>query len=1143
MEKGERGKTVPLEALANLLIEKGHLTRHQADALVVASKEPDREADLELGLAPIADEPSWSSSVAPARDRLEPALAETRADSDDFAEAQSAALLKPIDAQPKRAGGKAGESATTGTRWQMDDGLLASELPVERLEVPGVPSSPSKRRNARSEWDSPLMLIGGGSLLLLLLVGGLVWYLVQTDTGNAQLEAARQAYDDGAYSQAIQEYEQFLDKHAGHDEASGARVHLGLARVRRTLDSGAAPEDVLAQLQQVIAEIESEPAFGDAGRELAAILPEIAEGLAEKANQAESSDVAAALTTKTEDALALVTNTKYVPKSFRPVERIDRVRNTLASVQRRGERQKDLASALGDIAAAVQKKAYQDAYGAHQRLVEKHPEAAELDEVLAAAKQIAAAEAASIEFREQRRAATTEERSDPGVETVILATTTQEGAGAGEVAIVFLRIEGALYGIDAASGEFLWRRYVGIAPHLPPVATPDGDVLVIDVEHGETLRLAGRTGSLVWRQEIGAVVAHLALWSNTALIPTADARLAFVDVATGETRGFIQFAQPLAAPPFIDEQSGRIFVVGEHSIVYVLAPDGRRGESAIFVGHEPGMVSVPVVGYGRTLCVIENFAVERARMHVFSATAISSNDPENESDENEGGSPEPAWQSRIEPIRLTGRVTTPIALAGRRFAVATDRGEIRVFDVSIVEEGPPLAPIVSRDASGQIGIDRHLFLDDSSLWVADTRLSRLKVVAAGGRLQAQDLANVYNGDTFTHPLASAGENIIHVRRPHGDAGYFVAATNLRSGDPVWEGEVAAPPADLSVLPEAKGIALSLVNGRAIELTAAPTPDAATREQARSHMLAQNGVYAIDHSGEWAIATRVTPNFEQGAPAAADEVFLLAMNKTSVAPRSLALSGSLAARPRAFAEGLLVPLRIGQVLLLDPDDGTSLAAPFQPPIDPARLPEWTAPASVVPGESFAIADRYGIVYLVHFQRNPHRLALAHQSEPLESSIVGELCVTASTLIAVTANRRLIALRLPELVRANAVDVSEEVVWGPFAATDCVLFATADDRLLCVADDGSAIAETSLSTRPVGRPLPQANSMITIALGDGTLMSVDTAKGSISPIGNVGQPLALGPVPWGGRLFAATPDGVLVSVPETPPAEVTSAVVSN
>jgi hypothetical protein len=144
---------------------------------------------------------------------------------------------------------------------------------------------------------------------------------------------------------------------------------------------------------------------------------------------------------------------------------------------------------------------------------------------------------------------------------------------------------------------------------------------------------------------------------------------------------------------------------------------------------------------------------------------------------------------------------------------------------------------------------------------------------------------------------------------------------------------------------------------------------------------------------------------------------------------------------------------------------------------------------------------------------------------------------------TAARQLVAFPLPDLENAKTVELAEEVVWGPYPAGNCFLFATADDRLHCLAGDGAILGETSLVARPVGRPRPLDHQVLAVALGDGTLLGVDTATQSFGTLGNVGQPLAAGPLFLSNRLYAATPDGTLVSLPVDASARIASAPVPN
>jgi outer membrane protein assembly factor BamB len=983
--------------------------------------------------------------------------------------------------------------------------------------------------------------VGGGALLLLLLTGALVWYLVRTGTGDAQLLVARQAYDDGAYAQAVQAYRLFIDAHADHDEISAARVHLGLAEIRRSLDSGASFEDVLQQARQVIAEIEEEPSFNEAGRELAAILPIIAKGLAQRASEAELADQAAALTAQTEEALALLTNTKYVPKSFRPVETIDDIRTLLANIQQRRVRQQDIAAAVRSIAAAVEERQFQQAHAAYADLVRSHADVAELPEIVQAAQSIAEAEVAWIRYREEARPAVTEDYAGAAIESLLLTAAVPAAAADTGEAIAFTRIAGAVYGIDAATGQPLWRRYVGVRPDLVPLATDKGDVLVIDVEHGELLRLAGRTGKLLWRQAVGEVVGNAVIHAGRVFIATADARLSVIDLATGKRSGFIQFAQPIATPPSIDPHANRLVVVGEQLSIYLLSADSLQSEGAALVGHAAGSVEVPVIALADTICLAENFAARRSRLHVLT---LATDEPKEANDaqvvaklqaaahEEEAQAPgeldqqgdakkSSRWTAAIEPIRFTGRVTTPLTTHGRRIALATDQGEIHVYEIPLAAEGLPLSPVAARDATEDEAEDRFLALGESDLWLADSRLTHLSILSTGGRLQSLDLPRTYLGDAFVHPLVVLEDRLIHVRRPQGTAGYLVAATELASGEPLWERELAAPPTDVSVLRGESGVAVALANGKTYGIrTASLTRHGAPPVGLEPIMLSPGEIGGLTSCGKWLVARSLT----------ADEIlYACALDQPGTATHSLTAPGRVAAAPTPFAGGLIVPLQIGQVFLLDPANGSSLAAPFQPALNLARLPQWTSAAVIEMERMFAIADRAGTIYLVELHRDPARLSLVVETQLSSGPIVGELCRTATSVCAATADRRLHLFSVPELSLEKSLQLNDDLVWGPFCAAGLVVFATADLQLHCLDADGRVLAEASISAAAVGRPFALDGESLAIALEDGSLLRIVAGEGSVETLGSIGQPIAAGPVRLAGSLYVVTSDGALIAYP--------------
>jgi hypothetical protein len=253
---------------------------------------------------------------------------------------------------------------------------------------------------------------------------------------------------------------------------------------------------------------------------------------------------------------------------------------------------------------------------------------------------------------------------------------------------------------------------------------------------------------------------------------------------------------------------------------------------------------------------------------------------------------------------------------------------------------------------------------------------------------------------------------------------------------------------------------------------------------------------------------------------------------------LPLPGRIAARPVALGEGLVVPLSIGQVFLIDVVHGEPIAAPFQPMIHPDRFPDWTAAAAADPPRSFAIADRGQRVYLLELEGDPPVLVPAAQSPDLPRPITGELCATPHAVFAAAGNR-LLAYGLPDLAEREAVLFDERIVWGPYKAGDLVLLATADERLHCFAPDGRLLAEASLPAPAVGRPLAADDSSVILAAEDGTLLMADARVGTVAVLGTFGEPLAAGPIRLDGRLYAVTPDGVLVSLPSNLPATLAAA----
>ncbi|MFV2067044.1 MAG: hypothetical protein ACC645_08690, partial [Pirellulales bacterium] len=314
----ESGGEFTAQSLAQLLLKNGHLTAFQAEEMLRDRREenednaprfpapsPIRIAELESSPPPAATTPPLMPTAdgptpgPPPTNRAAPITTESLQAADDAKSLED--LLS--DEMLRTAG---------------EDASVQRDLGQRRSIWHAFGRQPTVQGEPRSEWDSPLLLVGGGILVLLVLLGGTVYYLIERGGGDTLREAADAAYDSGAYAQAVEKYDQFLERFPRHASASQGRVRRGLAQLRLVLQTSRDGPHRLTTAQAILTDIDEEAAFSEARAELAALLPQIAEGLAKQAESSTDAKETRTYVGLTTDALSLVTNSNYVPKSLFP---------------------------------------------------------------------------------------------------------------------------------------------------------------------------------------------------------------------------------------------------------------------------------------------------------------------------------------------------------------------------------------------------------------------------------------------------------------------------------------------------------------------------------------------------------------------------------------------------------------------------------------------------------------------------------------------------------------------------------------------------------------------------------------------------------------------------------------------------------
>ncbi|MDZ4658037.1 MAG: PQQ-binding-like beta-propeller repeat protein [Bythopirellula sp.] len=982
--------------------------------------------------------------------------------------------------------------------------LLTESQQIGQPKLPKQKSKKKKRGN--NEWDSGLILYGGGGLLLLLTAGVVIYYLLNRENADVVLQEATNYFEGGSYTQAINQYEKFVTNFKGHPDHSSATVKLGLARLWKDTSSTSQFAQALQTARTVLEEIEDEEDFRSAQRDLASLLPKIAQGLANQAEETSDMKIAAERVEQTRDALSLCMNTKYIPKEFRDEVLLDEVEQTLMRVERNREQSTDLAKTMTAIQEALAARDIAAAYNLRTELLELHPALMKDESLAAKVAEIAVVEVDVVEFTPEKKEALQGERPSPLLASLTLAE--RSGGTAAVEGNVAIRVGGAIYGLQASDGALLWRHYVGVDPRLVPLALPGGDFLFTDAVHQELVRLNGTTGKSVWRLPLSEESLQPVISGEQVYIAQPAGRMVIANLSTGEQTGFVTFGQGLATPPTVDVSGQRIYLLGEHSSLYTLSSKDFACLGVFYLGHPAGGIDVPLVKILSKLAVVVNKGLATSQLLILAT--------------DEKGLP-----TGIETeTRLTGTVDTPLLDEARRLVVVTSLGQIAAFDVANAAGKAALSEIANREAEKQgSSLARFALLHEGNIWIGDNQINKLSIQATSNNIRLSNLENDFAGDTFNYPLQVVGDVVIHVRRPAGQAGSIVGATNISSGQSVWQTELAVP---LAGAP-----AIDPVGGRISAITATGAAFELDREALARRIQDQ----AVRLSG----TRRTLPTFTesvslgQGRIAAGELGAEEILHFRPGAPRGplelLKLPGALSGGIVAWREGFVAPTSVGQVYFLNAEDGQQLATPFQPPLETRREYPWLAPAVYGSGETaqLVLSDGKAKISLVEIAADPQPHLAAVVETNLDSLVLNTpLAVSGEVAACGTDDGALALFQLPALKAKPTVKLGGQVAWGPFAAGDGFLLATDNKQLIYVKSSGEVSWQTPLEKNvPAGTPLMDGENAF-IAWQEQGVSRVLLADGNLAATTPLDQAVVAGPVALATRLVLVAADGTLLVI---------------
>lgn len=1015
----------------------------------------------------------------------QPSRPKARAGGGGQAPSPTAALSVPLDLE--------GDSPAAPV------GDLLQELPEEKAS--GTSRVP-KSRPRGNVWDSPLLLLGGGALLgLLILLGALLWAVLR-QSGDALVKIADDNYSAGAYTKAIEDYNRFLEKTPNHPKATEARVRRGLAQMRQITDGTSSWSTALATTKTVLTEISREPNWRSVAQpELAAMLPKIAEGLANQARKQPKEE----LVQQAEETLGLVE--KYINKDVRPEAKLADIRASLALTRRDISRGNRLEKSVGDMKTAVAAGKTPDAYLIRNALLKEYPDLAGNDKLVAAVLAASQAEQAAVKHVAQEQLAGKAALPASTTGTVALARRqTSREIAAAKGWVVCALAGGAAYGLDAATGKVLWRRLVGFgdngrSPSFPPTPVadaPGSDLVLVDALHNAVIRLRASTGEPVWQFSVGEPFdAHPAIVGNQLWIATRSGRLLKVSLESGASSDYFQFPEELRVGPAVDLQHSALFQVAEHSNLFVISLADNRCTRVLYLGHEPGTILFPPAILGRLMVLARSDDSQSTDLNVF---AIDS--------DKDGPKLKP-----LQTLRLKGRITAAPLVSDRRLLAITDKGEMSVLEATDVDPNRPLNLIAQGVAGNDENVVRFPLLLDEQFFLGDNQLTHYDILASRNRIEPR--WNVNPRSATLQPLRRIGSAIVQVRRKDGLPGVIVSAVDPEEGKPLWDTHLAAklvsePSYDVS----ADVLSAVTSSGGLFELKAADLGANRVLDVARMG-IAMAEVRQSVHD-----AVRLDPQvlaMVMGNAARDVTIFRTAELRS----RQLPLPDALGGPTVAMAGALVTPLEIGEVFLLDPTTGEKQTEAFQPAVQPGTSYAWQRPVVLSPTQLLVSEGKS--VYRLAFRKDPKPTLAQEASLELAKPVISPPAVAGNTGFIMTGDNVLVSFSLPELKKGPGYSLQGRVVWGPWTAADRVLVAS-NDQLLSVDANQKQWQVALAHGPPVGVPLVDGQSVL-VASASGTIARIDLATGKELGKRELGMPLATGPVLVKDQLVLGGSDGSL------------------
>ena len=1103
--------------LARLLVDNGHLTKFQATKLIsdMSQDAPDRHSksskatvdDDLLDLAPEAKQ----ANKAVILDDDDDVVVEVSPDDDDVMAVEvvddDVVAVEVVDdetagqAKPKRSGKRITKIESTGAkRPKQAPSKSRSKRPLNPPSRPGD-----------NPWESHRILTVGVVLgLLLVFAGALMYYFFR---GNAEqlLADANDAYKPNNYEVALKKYESFVSKFSTHEDASLARVRVGMCKIRKDIESLPNPIEALKTAETVLPTLVKEPGLASERGDVAGALVGLAQKFNSRADNAKDTAGKQALMTEMKRLDALLADTQYVGNSARDQfgVALKAIEEDTRRIERDIAREDDLASSLVKIDEKLKENRTSEAYLVRSELLSRFPQLERDPSIIQRVQEAARIQQTLVTPDIPEIKVSPNAPPVPSTKAVALINRAGNDAAALAGRVICVAAKGTVYGLDGQTGNVKWRYFVGrdmVDDPVPVSDSRESDVIVLRPEVGQLTRLEGATGKVKWFCELGGPALAPRIDGEDMLISLKSGTLLNIEPQTGQIKWAAHTPQPLQVTPVVNMEKTHVYVPANHQNMYVLSRQDGRCKEVFYVGHREGGIAVPPIHLLGQLFIFENRTAEKSVVRILNTDDTGAN-----------------LTFGQEPVELDGNIVTMPLVDGRKLVVITDRGQIKVFDVEQSNEKNKVS-ILASEVGGEARPTMTWGVTESDrLWITSLAFTRWDVQVSKGSLVRQWPLEV--GDQFVGPPLKFDDTIIHRRIPRGNRGIRVTAAKAETGAVQWAVDLGVPVVMLATPAQGR---FDAVLATGAQFAVDPSQSSINRAEFNVDSFKPGMNYNYPRmlaSGFISMQNQTTGN----------RFLTYAANPSGNKIKNGA--ASFAAKPTAppapVGNGLAIGLDNGQLLVIDPLTGATMAKPFQPPVEPGKKHKWN--------EAVYLEDSKAL-FATDSRRKLYRLGVgdslrALSDVDLEGEPMGPAAVVGKQVAVVLSNQTaesILVFDNATLAKGGKTLLDGRWQAGPFSVSPDLVMVQTDRKLQAFGEDGKKAWEMPFpKVRLAAPPAVQPNG-IAIAATNGQVWLIDPSNGTVQTERSVDQPLSAAPLVIAGGMLLGTDEGTVLLLPksETP-----------